>query len=307
MNAAAPPAQREINLVAVCYQRPPDRFAASLQRIAQRHGVALRGVIVCNRARQVQARLQDSRFDLAQGSNALLDFSGFFEGLERLLSTRPEAAASNVLFVNDSLFTKHAASCILGRVLSLDALMRQLQVPAMAGKVAPFRSICRQNPWSGDRGFVPTFCYMLNARGLPLLQQLKSLAAEDDVFADAAVSDEAWGRKMPTVLREHIRAHLAYQGSLTVAGRCDRRRQELLRKKTACVFLEIRACPMQSAARELWYPSYGTAILHRHLCSRVSGPTCANGQGQRELNARRRPRLGWSTTMICRDRASPLP
>ena len=168
MNALPRLRRREINVVAVCYQRPPDRVAASLQRIAQRHGVALRGVMVCNRAQQVPARLQDSGFDVAPGSNALLDFSGFFEGLERLLSTRPEAAAGNVLFVNDTLFTKHAASCILGRVLGLDALMRQLQVPAMAGKLDPYRSICRQNPWSGDRGFVTTFCYMLNARGLPL-------------------------------------------------------------------------------------------------------------------------------------------
>jgi hypothetical protein len=32
-----------------------------------------------------------------------------------------------VLFVNDTLFTKHAASCILSRVLDLDSLLQHLQ------------------------------------------------------------------------------------------------------------------------------------------------------------------------------------
>ena len=145
-----------------------------------------------------------------------------------------------MLFVNDSLFTKHAASCILGRVLGLDALLRRLQVPAMAGKLDPYRSICRQNPWSGDRGFVTTFCYMLNARGLPIVQQLSSLAAEDDVFADATVCDEAWGRRMPAVLREHIRAHLAYEGSPYLWPAAASTQAEQLRKKAACVYLETR-------------------------------------------------------------------
>jgi hypothetical protein len=159
--SAASPGLREVNVVAVCYQCPADRFVASLQRIAQRHGVALRGVLVCNRAQELPAGLHELGFDAAAGSNALLDFSGFFEGLERLLATRPEAAAGNVLFVNDTLFTKHAAPCILGRVLRHDALLRQLKLPAIAGKLDPYRSICRQNPWSGDRGFVTTFCYLV--------------------------------------------------------------------------------------------------------------------------------------------------
>ena len=184
--------------------------------------------------------MDDSRFDLAQGSNALLDFSGFFEGLERLLATWPEAAAGNVLFVNDSLFTKHAASCIMGRVLGLDALLRQLQMPAMAGKLDPYRSICRQNPWSGDRGYITTFCFMLNARGLPIVQQLRSLAAEDDVFADAAVCDEAWGERTASgIARVHPRApgleSFPYLWPAVASTPA-----QLLRKKAACVYLETR-------------------------------------------------------------------
>jgi len=238
--SAASPGLREVNVVAVCYQCPADRFVASLQRIAQRHGVALRGVLVCNRAQELPAGLHELGFDAAAGSNALLDFSGFFEGLERLLATRPEAAAGNVLFVNDTLFTKHAAPCILGRVLRHDALLRQLKLPAIAGKLDPYRSICRQNPWSGDRGFVTTFCYLVNARGLPIVRQLRSLAAHDDVFADAAVGDEAWGRKMPAALREHIRAHLAYEGSPYLWPPAGSTPADHLRKKAACVYLESR-------------------------------------------------------------------
>jgi hypothetical protein len=81
---------------------------------------------------------------------------------------------------------------------------------------------------------------MLNAQGLPIVQQLMSLAAGDDVFADAAVCDEAWGRRMPAVLREHIRAHLAYEGSPYLWPAAASAQVELLRKKAACVYLETR-------------------------------------------------------------------
>lgn len=238
MTSRSPPLRR-LHVVAVCYQLPADRFAAGLQRIATAHGVVLCGVVVSNNTAALPASLGPG-LEAVRGSNDLLDFSGYFEGLERLLCVQTRVDSDNVLFVNDSLFTKHAASCILGRVVGLDALLRQLQVPAMAGKVTAYHSICRQNPWSGDRGYVSTYCYMLNARGLPIMRQLHSLAAEDDVFVDAPVSGEAWGRRMPLVLRESIRAHLCYRGSPYLWPAAASSQTELLRKKAVCVYLETR-------------------------------------------------------------------
>ena len=87
------------------------------------------------------------------GSNVQLDFSGYFEGFDRLLVTDPDAAAANVLFANDSLLTHHATATILRHVLQLDGLLTQLLVPAMAGKFDPYRSICLRSPWSGHPGY----------------------------------------------------------------------------------------------------------------------------------------------------------
>jgi len=232
--------QREISIVAVCYQWPADRVAAGLQRIAQRRGVLLRGVIVCNRAQQVPARLQDSGFDVVAGSNGLLDYSGFFEGLERLLSTRPESEAGNVLFVNDSLFTKHAASCILGRVLGLDSLLQQLQVPAMAGKLDPYRSICLRNPWSGHDHYVSSFCFLLNALALPQMRHLMDEATSVGALIDRPVHHAAWGTGIPALLRESIRSHLVYGGSPFLWPPASCSNAELLRKKACCVYFENR-------------------------------------------------------------------
>ena len=72
------------------------------------------------------------------------------------------------------------------------------------------------------------------------MRQLQSLAAEDDVFANAAVHDETWGRRMPAVLREHIRAHLAYEGSAYLWPAAESTPADQLRKKASCVYLESR-------------------------------------------------------------------
>jgi len=240
MNATSRPPRREINVVAVCYQRPADRVAVGLQRIAQHHGVALRGVIVCNRSQQVQVRLQDSRFDLIQGSNALLDFSGFFEGMERLLSTRSEAASSNILFVNDTLFTKHAASCILGRVLDLDVFLERLSAPAISGKLDPYRAICMRNPWSGHSGYITSFCFLLNSLALPLMRQLPADAHIDGLLGDAEVGDLGWGSQLPHDLREMLRAHLLYPGSPLLWPAARSSNSDLLRRKAASSYFEHR-------------------------------------------------------------------
>jgi len=238
--SADSPAGREINVVAVCYQSPPDHVAAGLKRIAHRHGVILRGVMVCNRPGQSPARLEALGFDTLTGSNALLDFSGFFEGLERLLAARPEAAAGNVLFVNDTLFTKHAASCILGRLFGLDALLRHLKVPAIAGKLDRYRSVYLRNPWSGHDRYVSTFCFLLNAAALPQLRRLTQEAESAGALLDRPLDDETWGAGIPALLREHIRAHLVYEGSPYLWPSASRSNPELLRKKACCVYLENR-------------------------------------------------------------------
>ena len=179
-------AQRHLNIVAVCYQLQPAEFAAKLQSLASRSGFLLRGTVTCNNAMHA-GTAAPCELTVVQGSNSLLDFSGFFEGLERLLAQDPETEEGNVLFVNDSLFTKHAAGCILGYVLDLDPMLRRLAVAAIAGKMDTYQSVCLRNPWSGLPGFITTFCFLLNSQALSALRHLKSDAVADGVLTDIDV------------------------------------------------------------------------------------------------------------------------
>lgn len=237
--SATPASEQRVHVVCVCHQLKPEPFTSSLEALASRSGVALRGVAVCNNAAH-SWRSMPREIEILRGSNKLLDFSGFFEGLDHLLASHPEATNGNVLFVNDTLFTKHAASCILGRVLGIDALLRQLQVPAMAGKLDPYRSICIRSPWSGQSGYITSFCFLLNARALPIMQRLLTDASADGVFSEAALSDEAWGQRMPPVFREYIRAHLVHEGSPYLWPSAGARNANLLHKKACCMYFEGR-------------------------------------------------------------------
>jgi hypothetical protein len=232
-------APSSVRTVAVCYHLPPADLVARLQRLASRSGARLRGVVVSNNPGHSLA-LPVADFVVIRGSNAHLDFSGYFEGLEQLLAVPPGAAADNVLFLNDSLLIKHAAERILSRVLGLDRLLARLEVPAIGGKLDPYRSICLRNPWSGHAGYVTSFCFILNALAQPAMRTLLDDAAADGVLSSSPLADPGWGANMPAVLRESIRAHLSYEGSPYLWRSGANGHTELTLAKARCVYFESR-------------------------------------------------------------------
>ena len=232
-------AVRQLNIVAVCYHLTPATFLARLQGLVEPMGIVLRGLLISNNSAHALA-VPSAGPQVVRGSNRQLDFSGYFEGLEQLLRQSPEASSQNVLFVNDSLFTKHAAGCVLRRVITLDALLRQLRVPAIAGKLDPYRLICLRNPWNGHTGYVSSYCFLLNADALPLLSRLPVDASDAGVFAPVPIHDDAWGLGVPKLLREQIRAHLDYRGSPFLWPMVEKADAELIGKKASCVYFEHR-------------------------------------------------------------------
>lgn len=232
-------APRHMHLVGVCHQLRPEAFVAKLQSMASACGVTLRGVVVSNNMAHAWTAMPRG-VEILRGSNQLLDFSGFFEGLDHLLVRDPEAAASNVMFVNDTLVTKHAATCILSRVLSLDVLLENLRVPAMGGKLDPYRAICMRNPWSGHPGYITSFCFVLNSLALPLMQQLAADAQADGVLGGTEVADANWGLQMPRELREMLRAHLLYPASPFLWPAARSSSPDLLRRKASSSYCEHR-------------------------------------------------------------------
>lgn len=237
--SASSKAKPHVHMVAVCYHLRPASFIERLQTLASRCGRRLRGIAIANNAgHPLDSPTPD--IEVLRGTNSQLDFSGYFEGLERLAATHPDTASGNVLFLNDSLLTKHAGGHILGRVLSLDPLLQHLMVPAMAGKFDPYRSICLRNPWSGHTGYMTSFCFLLNARAQPTLRRLPADAAADGVLMASPVHDAAWGAGMHPLMREQIRAHLVYEGSPYLWPRAGVDHAELMRKKASCVYFEHR-------------------------------------------------------------------
>jgi hypothetical protein len=231
--------RQSLRVVAVCHRLQPQDFVARLQALAARSGIRLQGMVVANNAAH-PCPASTGELQFIQGSNELLDFSGFFEGHERLLSVWPEAAGDNLLFVNDTLFTKHAAGCILSHVLGLEGLMRELQLPAIGGKLDTYRSICLRNPWSGHGGFITTFCFLLNAAAQPALRRLRADAEADGVLVDAPPGDPAWGCGIPPAFREFIRAHVTYSASTYLWPSAPTSDAALLRRKACCVYFEGR-------------------------------------------------------------------
>ncbi|BAL97474.1 hypothetical protein RGE_41380 [Rubrivivax gelatinosus IL144] len=225
--------------VGVCYDLDPVSFASRLRKIARRHGATLDLVVVANNPRHAMA-MAPSWFDLVPGSNELLDFSGYFEGLQRHQSRASIIQCRSVLFVNDSLFTKHAAEQILGRVLRLEPLVQQILPPAICGKLDCYRSFAMNNPWSGLPGYITSFCFALNKEALQSLERLPALAELDGVDSTLMPDSSDWGRGLPTVIREYLRAHLSYPSSPYRWPRAANASTQLLSRKAACAYFEHR-------------------------------------------------------------------
>ena len=237
---ASPKSALPIRTVAVCYHVAPARFVERLHAIAASVGRSLEGVVVDNRHGSA-APLQSGELQLLRGSNRHLDFSGYFEGLQRLHGGRADVGAlDNVLFLNDSLLTSHAGSTILRRVLALDGLLTQLQVPAGAGKLDPYRSICLRNPWSAHESYLSTFCFLLNGLAQPILRRLEIDAEHDGVLAEAPLDDSSWGKSLHPLTRDYIRAHLVYDRSPYRWKGAEEADPELIRAKARCVYFEHR-------------------------------------------------------------------
>jgi len=234
---ASPNRAPPVVAVAVCYHMKPAPFIDRLQALAAGAGRRLQGVVVNNQPEHATPA-QSGDLEVVQGTNRHLDFSGYFEGLQHLPAV-DQAETGNVLFVNDSLLTAHASTTIFRRVLALDGLLQQLEVPAGAGKLDPYRSICLRNPWSGHGSYLSTFCFLLNRSAQPILRRLIADAETDGVLSEAPLEDLNWGAGLTPLMREYIRAHLVYDGS-PYRWRAAAPEPELIRKKAQCVYFEHR-------------------------------------------------------------------
>jgi len=230
-----------VDTVAVCYHLAPVEFMRRLQTFASRSGRQLRGVTVCNHPQHaLQSATGSPLFEVVRGSNSDLDFSGYLEGLRHLQAMGRDTASSNVLFVNDSLLTRHAAGAVLHQLLGLDRLLGALAVPAAAGKLDPYRSICLRNPWSHHSRYLTSFGLLLNEAALPSMASLPDQAEADGLGSNVSLTDQEWGGRLDPALREMIRAHLVHAHSPYRWSGAASADGAMLRRKARCVYFEHR-------------------------------------------------------------------
>ncbi|MBV5330563.1 MAG: hypothetical protein JZU65_23525 [Chlorobium sp.] len=229
-----------VTIVGCCYHLTPNEFARWLVNQAAKIGLQLQGVIISNNALH-PLNIYYSSIRVQTGSNEYLDFSGYFEGLQSLQSETPEIR-DVILFVNDSLITKHSGALILRKTLAHIALCREMRCAAIVGKADNYTSICLKNPWSGTQMYISSFCFMLNHQGQSLLNQMLEFAHKDNILDMHRVHDDDWGANIDSRFCELVRAHLIY-GNSPYSWRKDYAvhfDEDILQKKSRCCYFEHR-------------------------------------------------------------------
>lgn len=227
-----------IAIVACSYRFSPEEMMRRVLRLLAGQAVEVRGFVV-------SAQLEQER-ELGGGWTALptdnvdFDFSAYLTGAEavvaRGLSDRP------VLFLNDTMFTNHAAKANFRAIWRQLGVLQDIELPAMAGKADPYTTVCLRNPWSGLDRYVTTFCFLLNPKALGLMLRLRAFADEDGVTHDHDIDASAWGERLPGAFRQFLKANLAYRRSpyLWYRLREGSYTPAQLRSKARCIFFEHR-------------------------------------------------------------------
>lgn len=231
---------QRLSVVACSFALSPSELRLCLQVLARRCGVLLGGVIVSNRPNS--AAQGDAEWSVINGSNRVHDFSAYAEGLAYLRSNGLESAC--VLFINDSLFESHHPSANLHALVRQLPALSQVQVPAIAGKIDRYATICHANPWSGLSLYVSTYCFGLNTAALPVLAMLDELASVDlgDVASGLSLTSPDWGTGMSPSFREFVRTFLVYGHPDFCWPGLGRYAPDdsLLAVKARCIYLEHR-------------------------------------------------------------------
>lgn len=149
----------KLNIVIVCYYLNPYKIEKLIESFLDNYTYNL--IIVNNNPKFSNI---SSKFRIIQGSNELLDFSGYVEGLKYLGYSGRES----IIFINDTLFIKHPYKLILKELLFSYGYIYKLSIPIIVGKSDSYSTFYIKNPISGISKYISTFCFMLNSKGIDI-------------------------------------------------------------------------------------------------------------------------------------------
>jgi hypothetical protein len=230
--------KESIAIVACSYHLSASDTAARLRQLLPEGATVRASFIVAASAVETQ--------DLGHGwkviptDNLDFDFSAYLTGAAMVADQASGATA--IIFLNDTLFTDHAAEANFRALWRQMGLIQAIQMPAISGKADQYTTVCLRNPWSGLGQYISSYCFALNPPALALMLRLREWAEQDDVTHEPAVDSPAWGAKLPGAFKEFLRANLIYRRSpylwYRLAGTAFSPAQ--LTSKARCIYFEHR-------------------------------------------------------------------
>ena len=196
-------------IVACSFRLTPKDMHLRLKKLIDKYKFNAHGFIISSQAQKEQD--MGSGWTLLPSDNIDFDFSAYFVGAEAVIARHPDAKA--VLFINDTLFTNHAAEANFRAVWRHVGLIQEIEIPAIAGKADRYTTICLKNPWSGLNSYISTFCFLLNLQALEIMRQLRIEADKDDITFEHGLKSSAWGARLPSAFRQFLKANLLYRSS----------------------------------------------------------------------------------------------
>lgn len=237
MNGSSQYIPEKLIVVACSFYLTPEQIIKRIDRVFSKNSYYF-GLIVSNRSSD-HIGILPKCWGLILSDNSINDFSAYFKAI-RHLKKMDNFHEYNILFLNDSLFTKHFYSISLNAISEKIRLLGMFNTPAMIGYKSNYTSICLHNPWSRANSFVPTYLFALNFSALQLFEEL-----EDEYYH--YVLPWLGGEFVKTLhaaesLRQLacFRAYEAYENRIGVSRQVNSERTNWILKKASCIYLEHR-------------------------------------------------------------------
>ncbi len=228
--------EKKVFVIVCSYSVSPDLIIRKFIKLNNKYNFIIIGVIITNN-NLFHFQNKYDNWIVKNGSNSILDFSAYFEGLNLIKDKINES--SPILFFNDTLIFKHDFSFSINEIFKYYDLMNEINFAAMAGFKSNYNSICLKNPWSNNSVFIPTYLFLLNVQGFKILNQIKESINFENLIIDENIFDSI--NANPQFI-ELLKSHTIYNQSPLSWNKNNYKIQDLnlFYKKAFCVYLEHR-------------------------------------------------------------------
>jgi hypothetical protein len=240
-----------MNLVVVSYYLDPLRLVKLIRFFARILRIRINKCIVVDN-KNLGESVQDSIFKVVNGSNLVMDFSAWREGIAELENFVSEP--KHVVLLNDTFFLSHPYAHMFRFFKKSIGFFEDIELPLISGELHPYRSAILTNPTTGNESYISSFAFALNGEAIKFYKK----TYDDNAFDFSDVRFE-----------EFLRLHTTEKFfSCNIAGRNftdSHRSQKMLAIKfeaylSGQIFENGLIFPTNATSREKFYTAVGNVI-----------------------------------------------